>query len=458
MLGHVRTVLLAAALAATLAPGNAVAKERTLALDHLTLVGSRAETVTYRGRRALHLQSRIGHEADDDSMLAIVPNSEFQNGTIELDVAGAPIPQVPNARGFIGLAFHVQARSDSFECLYIRPSNARVDDQLRRNHSVQYTSSPGFPWQRLRQEAPGVYETYADMESGVWIHLKLEVQGTQARFFVNGATQPTLIVNDLKLGSTGGANRALVPHVHRRLFRESAREMTSCRATKSPTPMTFQDHFSQAARDYARYRPRYPAALFAWLASLAPRRELAWDGGTGNGQAALGLIEHFDRVLATDASPEQLEHATPRERIEYRLARVEDVALEPGSVDLVTVGAAVHWFDLDPFYAAVRRALVATASSRSGPTSCRTSRPRSIQSWAATSPRCWLPTGPSAGVTFSPSTRTSPSRSRRSRRRPSRWKRPGISTSSWATSIAGPPPSPIAMTAASLRRTPSCPS
>src|SRR5262249_8961592 len=103
------------------------------------LIGARAETVSYRGHRALHLQSRIGHKADDDSMLAIVPNSDLRDGIIELDVAGSPIPQVPNARGFIGVAFRVQARADSFECFYIRPSNGRADDQLRRNHSVQCT-------------------------------------------------------------------------------------------------------------------------------------------------------------------------------------------------------------------------------------------------------------------------------------------------------------------------------
>jgi len=200
-----RLLVIAATFAATVAPVFATAGERVLSLDHLTLVGARAENVVYRGRQAIHLQSRLGHEADDDSMLAIVPNSDFKDGIIELDVAGSPIPQVPNARGFIGVAFRVQARSDSFECFYIRPSNARADDQLRRNHSVQYTSSPGFPWQRLREESPGVYEAYADMEAGVWVHLKVEVMGTRGRLYVNGATQPTLIVNDLKLGDTRGA-------------------------------------------------------------------------------------------------------------------------------------------------------------------------------------------------------------------------------------------------------------
>jgi hypothetical protein len=185
---------------------TAFAGERLLRLDvkDLTLVGARAESVVYRGQRAIHLQSRIGHEADDDSMLAIVAGSDFKDGTIELDVAGSPIPEVPNARGFIGVAFRVQAHPDSFECLYIRPTNARCDDQVRRNHSVQYTSAPAFSFRRLRAESPETYEAYADMEVGKWTHLRVVVAGTKARLFVDHATQPALIVNDLKLGETHG--------------------------------------------------------------------------------------------------------------------------------------------------------------------------------------------------------------------------------------------------------------
>jgi hypothetical protein len=197
-------VLLVALGTPLFAEGNG----RTLKLDpvgDLALVGARAEVVNYRGQRAVHLQSRLGHEADDDSMLAIVPASDFRDGTIELDVAGSPIPQVPNARGFIGVAFRVQAHPDSFECLYIRPTNARCDDQQRRNHSVQYTCGPAYSFRRLRAESPETYEAYADMETGAWTHLKVEVAGTKARLYVNHASQPALIVNDLKLGDTHGA-------------------------------------------------------------------------------------------------------------------------------------------------------------------------------------------------------------------------------------------------------------
>jgi hypothetical protein len=203
-----RALLVAVLVVAAATPSLGAGNGRTLRLEpvgDLTLVGARAEAVVYRGQRAVHLQSRLGHEADDDSMLAIVPASDFKDGTIELDVAGSPIPQVQNARGFIGVAFRVQAHPDSFECLYVRPTNARCDDQQRRNHSVQYTCGPAFSFRRLRAESPETYEAYADMETGAWTHLRVEVAGTKARLYVNHASQPALIVNDLKLGDTRGA-------------------------------------------------------------------------------------------------------------------------------------------------------------------------------------------------------------------------------------------------------------
>jgi SAM-dependent methyltransferase len=117
----------------------------------------------------------------------------------------------------------------------------------------------------------------------------------------------------------------------------------------------FKDHFSAHAADYRAFRPDYPPELFAFLASVAPRRELAWDCGTGNGQAALGLAEHFTKVFATDASRKQLEEAQPHPRVEYRVAPAEKCPLPDASADLVMVAQALHWFDLDRFYAEVRR-------------------------------------------------------------------------------------------------------
>lgn len=120
-------------------------------------------------------------------------------------------------------------------------------------------------------------------------------------------------------------------------------------------PQTFKDHFSGHAAAYADARPRYPAALFDWLATLTPQHELAWDCGTGNGQAAVALAAHFTRVIATDASAQQIGSAFAHERIEYRVAPAEQSGFARHSVDLITVAQAAHWFDLPVFYAEARR-------------------------------------------------------------------------------------------------------
>ncbi len=121
--------------------------------------------------------------------------------------------------------------------------------------------------------------------------------------------------------------------------------------------MTFHDHFSRDSASYARYRPRYPAALFAWIADQSPGRELAWDCATGNGQAASGLADHFTRIVATDASADQLREAAPHSRIEYRQATADASGLEQSSVDLVTCTQALHWLPRDRFFAEVQRVL-----------------------------------------------------------------------------------------------------
>ncbi len=125
----------------------------------------------------------------------------------------------------------------------------------------------------------------------------------------------------------------------------------------STEPETFPDHFSEVASDYAAHRPHYPEELFAWLASIAPGRSLALDTGTGNGQAAAGLAAHFDRVVATDASAEQIVHAAKHPRIHYRVALAHASGLEAGSVDLLTAATAAHWFDHTAFHAEVCRVL-----------------------------------------------------------------------------------------------------
>jgi len=117
----------------------------------------------------------------------------------------------------------------------------------------------------------------------------------------------------------------------------------------------FRDHFSAQSEDYSRHRPTYPESLFDYLAALAPSLGQAWDCGTGNGQAALALAARFQNVIATDASAKQIQHAFPNKRIDYRVEPSEQTSLEPHSIDLITAGTAVHWFDFKAFYQEVRR-------------------------------------------------------------------------------------------------------
>lgn len=117
----------------------------------------------------------------------------------------------------------------------------------------------------------------------------------------------------------------------------------------------FHDHYSRHAGDYRTYRPTYPPELFGWLGSATAAHDLAWDCGTGSGQAAVALAGHFARVLGTDANDEQIRNAGPHSRVEYAVAPAERCPLTDHSTDLVTVAQALHWFDVDQFYTEVRR-------------------------------------------------------------------------------------------------------
>jgi len=119
----------------------------------------------------------------------------------------------------------------------------------------------------------------------------------------------------------------------------------------------FHDHFSEVASRYADFRPHYPPALFDYLATLVPQGSLVWDCACGNGQATLGLARRLDRIVATDASREQIASATPHPKVEFRVASAEQSGLADESVGLITVAQALHWFDLERFYAEVKRVL-----------------------------------------------------------------------------------------------------
>lgn len=176
-------------------------------LQGLKLRNVSAEPVTYEGRKAMRVVEPSGQkEQATGESLVIIEGTDFQNGVIEVEVAGKPAAGAfEGARGFVGVAFRVAPDASKFECIYLRPTNGRADDQERRNHSTQYFSFPEYPWFRLRKEAPGRYESYVDLEPAVWTKVKIEVAGIKARLYVHGAEQPALVVNDLKLGISKGA-------------------------------------------------------------------------------------------------------------------------------------------------------------------------------------------------------------------------------------------------------------
>jgi len=149
-------------------------------------------------------------EGADLPTFAKINGIDFRNGIIEVKVLSRLLKTAPaSARGFIGVAFHISEDNSKFESIYLRPTNGRAEDQLRRNHSIQYFSYPDYKFDRLRKEAEGVYETYADMGLNEWITMRIEVKGKQAKLFLNNQKQPALIVNDLKLGENVSGSIAL---------------------------------------------------------------------------------------------------------------------------------------------------------------------------------------------------------------------------------------------------------
>ena len=210
----IQFTLLACVVAATsFAPHHLAAQSFPLdSTKGLQPQGVQISAATYQGRKAVKVipspESDAAWAAQKSGAgggIAILPDTAFHNGTIEIDVSGQPRAGAPgDARGFVGVGFRLTPDAAKYECVYIRPTNGRADDQLRRNHSTQYISFPDYEWFRLRSESPGKYESYVDLVPGAWTHLKIEVDGVKLRFYVNGASQPTLLVNDLKLGDTRG--------------------------------------------------------------------------------------------------------------------------------------------------------------------------------------------------------------------------------------------------------------
>ncbi|ADG08830.1 LamG domain-containing protein [Caulobacter segnis] len=192
--GAALTMVSASALAA---PRSAVGTG--LEAEAIRAIGVETARTAYEGRpalRALALENAPGLDR-----LVVLDTPAFGDGVIEAWISGAPSATASaTARGFVGVAFRVRDE-DRLEAIYLRPTNGRADDQLRRNHAVQYISHPDHTWERLRAEAPAKYETYVDLVPGRWTHVRIVVKGSKAQLHVDGAEQPTLIVGDLKHGA-----------------------------------------------------------------------------------------------------------------------------------------------------------------------------------------------------------------------------------------------------------------
>lgn len=153
------------------------------------------------GKKALRVAKDSTLKKVDEPTFVKINGLELKDGSIEVKVLSRLLTTASETdRGFIGLAFRINDNNSKFECIYIRPTNGRANDQVRRNHSIQYFSYPDFKFDRLRKESPERYESYADMQLNQWITLRIEIKGSQAKLFLNNQEQPVLIVNDLKHG------------------------------------------------------------------------------------------------------------------------------------------------------------------------------------------------------------------------------------------------------------------
>ena len=172
-----------------------------ISLDNLNPNDVIPSVAEHDGSEALRLVLTPDAETPDNPTFARIKDLEFRNGVIEIEVAGRPLPDAfPEARGFIGVAFRIKEDLSAFECMYLRPTNGRAEQQLRRNRATQYFSYPDWKFDRLRTEVPGHYEAYVDLVTGAWTKMRIEVEGDKAKLFVHDNEHPTIIVNDLKHG------------------------------------------------------------------------------------------------------------------------------------------------------------------------------------------------------------------------------------------------------------------
>lgn len=196
---------LLASLALCAAPATAA---DCLDLSKATPRSSAGRLATVHAPSSIDGQATLKVSAKDTGTdaLLILPLGEFRDGEIRLRLWSELRPDAsPDARGFAGLAFRIAGEGGAFDYFYVRPSNGRSSSQVRRNHSLQYASYPDHPWEVLRKAEPEKYESYADMGLGEWIGIRALVKNGAAQFYINGSVHPNLVVEDLKLGTGGGA-------------------------------------------------------------------------------------------------------------------------------------------------------------------------------------------------------------------------------------------------------------
>ena len=205
--------ILMTVLTMALGTGFTQVKTTAIRLDNPSEMQPRnvkTEQVSYKGRKALRATDAAPANVADGIQLVVLNKTQFQDGVIEIELTGEPAANAgAGARGFVGVAFRVAADAAKYECFYLRPTNGRADDQVRRNHSTQYISHPAWTWARLRRETPGRYESYVDLAPGTWTKVRIEVRGDKARLYVHDRDQPALIVNDLKSGASARGAVAL---------------------------------------------------------------------------------------------------------------------------------------------------------------------------------------------------------------------------------------------------------
>ncbi len=196
-----KRLILTATVFALLSPA-AIAQNIPLTTKNLQAAKAILSTTQLDGKNVIRVVMDTTAKSADYDTFVKLRDLNFHDGTIEVNVLSKFLPNAPDfARGFIGVTFRINDDNSKFEGFYIRPSNGRVDDQVRRNHSTQYFSCPHYDYAEFRKTSPEKYESYADMGMNEWIKMKIVVKGDHAQLYINNSQQPCLIVNDLKLGA-----------------------------------------------------------------------------------------------------------------------------------------------------------------------------------------------------------------------------------------------------------------